>query len=172
MQMRNGVLVRITRDAALLGCAILSGIAATVLVLELALRQLDGPGYTRVRQAEFRPFSWFIGLVFLPTIVAVTMLVIQARKAHSAELRPAVIALVLLLLATVVTLVVNGPINVEQRGWNVEAPPADWARIRDRWQIAHAVRTVAITLALGCLTVTRRDSEAGSDVVRGVDQIP
>jgi hypothetical protein len=31
----------------------------------------------------------------------------------------------------------------------VQAPPADWARVRDRWQIAHAVRTVAIVLAFG-----------------------
>jgi hypothetical protein len=67
-------------------------------------------------------------------------------------LRPALIALVLLLLALLVSLAVNGPVNVEQLSWNVQAPPANWARIRDRWQIAHAVRTVAIVLALGYLS--------------------
>jgi hypothetical protein len=123
-----------------------------VLELELALRSLDGAAYVRVRQAEFWYFNWFIGLVFVPTIVAVAMVVVQARRAHSAELRSAVIALVLLLLASVVTVVVNGPINVAQLSWSVQAPPAEWARVRDRWQIAHAVRTVAIAAALGYLS--------------------
>ncbi|TCO51285.1 uncharacterized protein DUF1772 [Kribbella antiqua] len=145
--------MRITRVVGLVGCAILTGVAATVLVLELALRSLDGPAYVGVRQAEFWYFNWFIGLVFVPTIVAVAVLVVQARRAQSTERRAVVIALVLLLVASVVTVVVNGPINLEELGWNVQAPPADWARVRDRWLIAHAVRTVAIAVALGYLSV-------------------
>jgi hypothetical protein len=39
----------------------------------------------------------------------------------------------------------------------VQALPADWARLRDRWQIAHAVRTVAIVLALGYLSAAILD---------------
>ena len=81
------------------------------------------------------------------------MLVIQARKLHDAILGPAVVALSLLLLALLISLVINGPINVEQLSWNVQAPPPNWAQVRDRWQIAHAVRTVAIVLEFGYLTV-------------------
>jgi NADH:ubiquinone oxidoreductase subunit 6 (subunit J) len=58
----------------------------------------------------------FVGAILLPTLVAVAMLVIHARKAHNPMLRPAVIALVLLLLALLVSLAVNGPINIEQLG--------------------------------------------------------
>jgi uncharacterized membrane protein len=149
--MTNVTLIKITRYVSLLGCGMLAGIALTVLVLELALRRLNGQEYVRVRQAEFIFFTPFIGAVLLPTLLAVAMLVVQARKTHSITLRPAVTALALLLLALLVSLIVNGPVNVEQLSWNVQAPPADWARIRDRWQIAHAVRTVAIVIALGCL---------------------
>lgn len=46
---------------------------------------------------------------------------------------------------------VNLPINGDQVGWSVTAPPAGWADIRDRWQIAHAVRTVAAVLAFALL---------------------
>jgi hypothetical protein len=104
------------------------GVAATVLVLELALRRLNGQQYVRARQAEFAFFTPFIGAVLLPTLVAVAMLVVQARKTHSATLRPAVMAFALLLLALLVFLAVNGPINVEQLSWNMQAPPADWAQ--------------------------------------------
>jgi hypothetical protein len=55
-----------------------------------------------------------------------------------------------------VTLLVNGPINVEQSGWDAEAPPADWERVRDRWQIPHAVRTLVLVLALGSLAYAER----------------
>ena len=155
--MTNAILVKITRYTSLLGCGMLAGVAVTVLVLELALRRLNGQEFVHVRQAEFAFFTPFVGAVFLPTFVAVAMLVIQAHKAQSPTLRPAVIALVLLVLALLVSLAVNGPVNVEQVSWNVQAPPADWARVRDRWQIAHAVRTVAIVLALGFLSAAVLD---------------
>jgi uncharacterized membrane protein len=150
--MTNATFVRVTWYASLVSCGVLTGVASTVLVLELALRRLDGPEYVRVRQAEFSYFTSFIGAVTVLTLIAVAMLVIQARRAHSRMLRPAAFALVLLLLALAISLVVNAPINVAQQNWSVQTPPADWASVRDRWQIAHAVRTVAIVLALGCLS--------------------
>jgi hypothetical protein len=48
--------------------------------------------------------------------------------------------------------VVSIPINHDQLNWAVQAPPPNWARVRDRWQIAHLVRTVAAVLAFGLLT--------------------
>ncbi|MFE9131158.1 anthrone oxygenase family protein [Streptomyces sp. NPDC007148] len=158
--MTDAAFVKTVRYTSLLCCAILSGVAVTVLFLELALRQLTGPAYIRVRQVEFGFFTWYIGAVTVPTLVAVVMLVLHARRAHSAVLRPSVVALVLLLLALLVTLVVNGPVNVQESGWNALTPPADWARVHDRWQIAHAVRTVAIVLALGFLGVAVPDRPA------------
>ncbi|MFE9418265.1 hypothetical protein ACFYMX_21880 [Streptomyces griseofuscus] len=78
----------------------------------------------------------------VPTFIAVVVLVFLARRAGSPVLRPAA-SLVL----------VNAPINLDQFDWNAQAPPADWAAVRDRWQIAHAVRTAFCVIALGCLGV-------------------
>jgi anthrone oxygenase-like protein len=150
--MRPGTHVGILRSASQLCCGILVGVALTVLALELALRRLDGPAYVLVRHAEYDYFTWFVGAVFAPTPIAVAMLVVSAYRARSPLLRPALLALGLLLLAVVVTLMVNGPINIEQLGWDTQAPPADWAHVRDRWQVAHAVRTLALVLALGSLS--------------------
>lgn len=149
--MTNAQLVKITRYVSLLGGGMFAGGGLAVLALELALRRLDGPDYTQVRQAEHTYFPWFIGAILGPTFIAVVMLVIFARMAGSPALRPAAAALVLLVLVLVVSFVVNAPINVAQLDWNAQAPPADWASIRDRWQIAHAVRTVFCVIALGCL---------------------
>ncbi|MFB4299704.1 anthrone oxygenase family protein [Actinomadura sp. NTSP31] len=123
-----------------------------MLILELALRRLDGREYILVRQAEHDFFPWYLGATLASTLIAMAMLVILARKAGSPALRPAAAALVLLVLALVVSFAVNAPINIQQIGWNAQAPPADRAGIRDRWQIAHAVRTLFCVIAFGCLS--------------------
>ena len=162
--MSGDALVRAARSLAMLGCAILTGVAATVLVLELALRQLDGPEYVRVRQAEYVYFTWFIGIVFVPTFLAIAMLAIRTRRAPSSA---TLSALVLLVVAGVITFLVNGPINLEQQTWNVQTPPTDWAQLRDRWQLAHAVRTVLIALALCLLTATDRKRAVAGEGRKG-----
>ncbi len=49
------------------------------------------------------------------------------------------------------SLAVNLPINADQADWAVQNPPADWAAIRDRWQVAHLVRTIAALSAFAAL---------------------
>lgn len=149
--MTNVRLVTIVRYASLLCAGVFAGVALTVLIVELALRRLGGPEYVQVRHAEFDFFVWFVGVIFVPALIAVVLLVILTR--HGPAFRPAAVALVLLVLALVITFVINGPINVEQLGWDAGVPPADWASVRDRWQVAHAARTIASVLALGALTV-------------------
>jgi hypothetical protein len=77
----------------------------------------------------------------------------------------------MLMLALLISLTVNGPINVEQQSWNLQALPPDWARIRDLWQIAHAVRTVAIVFALGYLCAAFRTAgvPAVPDAIKDCD---
>lgn len=82
--MTSATLVKITRYASLLGCGMLAGVAVTVLVLELALRRLNGQEYARVRQAEFAFFIPFIGSLSILTLIAVAMLVIT-RARHTAS---------------------------------------------------------------------------------------
>ncbi|GAA1604117.1 hypothetical protein GCM10009804_70580 [Kribbella hippodromi] len=135
------------RAVAGLCSALLAGVALTVLVLELASRDLDGPGYVRLRQAEYRPFTWFIGLISVLTLASVITLTIKAYKHERHLIRPPVIALALILVAVVITIAVNGPINLEQLTWNPSTPPANWSQTRDHWQIAHAARTIALTAA-------------------------
>jgi uncharacterized membrane protein len=156
--MAGGALT-VARRASVLAGGVLAGVALTVLVLELALRRLDGPRYVEVRHAEFGWFTGFIGIVFVPTLVAVAAFAVLARRRGGS--RPVAAALVLLLAAVVVTVVVNGPINVEQLAWDAQAPPADWADVRDRWQLAHAVRTAAIVAALCCLVAAEPGTVGG-----------
>jgi uncharacterized membrane protein len=43
-----------------------------------------------------------------------------------------------------VTVLVNVPINREVQSWQPDAPPAEWKRLRDRWERFHSTRTLLI----------------------------
>ncbi|MEU9976271.1 hypothetical protein [Streptomyces sp. NPDC051014] len=76
-------------------------------------------------------------------------------------------ALTLLIAILVLTVEISLPVNADQLAWNIHAPPANWASIRDRWQIAHAVRSAAALLALAVLSAdwtTRAAGRADPDI--------
>ncbi|GHJ37324.1 anthrone oxygenase family protein [Streptomyces sp. TS71-3] len=159
--MTNALLVKITRYVSLLGSGVVAGGALATLILELALRRLSGPDYVEVRQAEHDWFPWYIGATLGPTFVAVAVLVLLAWRTGSPALRPAAAAFVLLVLALVLSFAVNAPINLAQVDWNAQTPPADWAGIRDRWQIAHGIRTAFCAISFGFVGVAVIDRPFG-----------
>ncbi|MDX6259298.1 MAG: hypothetical protein QOH84_986 [Kribbellaceae bacterium] len=137
--------MRFVRFANLWFAGLFAGFLLTVLVLEQSLRRFDAQVYTQVRQVELVRLDTLASVTLLPAIITTGLLVLRSRRA------PAVAALVLLLGVVVLTLVVNLPINHDQAGWVVQSPPADWADVRDRWQLAHLARTVAALVAFGLL---------------------
>ena len=47
----------------------------------------------------------------------------------------------LLVVALIITLSVNVPIDYAIAGWTVDTLPSDWTSIRNRWEAYHAART-------------------------------
>jgi uncharacterized membrane protein len=140
----------IARLAGLLFGGLFAGFLVTVLVLESTLRGVDAAVYVQVRQVELDRLDALASVTLIPALLAAAVLVASAARNRRRVLWP-VLAFVLLLSVVATTLVFNVPINTDQLTWDVQAPPADWAGVRDRWQLAHSVRTVAAVLAFGCL---------------------
>jgi uncharacterized membrane protein len=154
--------MKLVRFASVGFAGLFAGFLLTVLVLEQSLRRFDAQIYTQVRQVELVRLDGLASVTLLPAIIATAVLVLRARRApgtavlvRRAGRAPAIAALVLLAGVFVLTLVVNQPINSDQADWVVANPPADWADIRDRWQLAHLVRTVAAIGAFGLLIGVR-----------------
>ncbi|PZF82331.1 anthrone oxygenase family protein [Jiangella anatolica] len=141
----------VARGVSLLFGGVFAGFLVAVLVLELSLRDFEAAIYTQVRQVELVGLDDLASATLLPALAATVVLVVAARN-RGAGRRLVVVALVLLVAVLVTTLAVNLPINGDQLDWDVQAPPADWSDVRDRWQLAHAVRTAAAVAAFGCLT--------------------
>jgi uncharacterized membrane protein len=151
--MTNGVIVKILRFVSLVTGGVFAGFLVTVLVVESTLRSFDATGYIQVRRVELAHLDDFASATLIPTLIAVAILVAFGARTRGRAFWLTLTALQLLVVVFATSLLVNVPINHDQLTWNVQAPPADWASVRDRWHTAHDVRTVAALLAFGCLSV-------------------
>ncbi|WP_059012105.1 anthrone oxygenase family protein [Streptomyces specialis] len=146
--------MKVARFAGLLFAGIFAGFLVGVLVLETSLRDYDRYVYAQLRKVELDALDVLASVTLIPALLAVAVLVISAFRAKGPALWLPLAAFALLLVVFVTTLVVNLPINGDQADWDVQAPPSDWADVRDRWQTAHVVRTVAAVFAFGLLAVS------------------
>ncbi|MCO6003573.1 DUF1772 domain-containing protein [Actinoallomurus purpureus] len=144
-------LLRAARFLSLTFVGLFAGFLVGVLVLESSLRHYDRFVYAQVRKVELDRLDTLASATLIPALITTALLVISAVRARDRVFRLTLAALVLLVTVFVTTLIFNLPINGDQAGWDVTAPPADWASIRDRWQLWHAVRTGAAVLAFGLL---------------------
>ncbi|WP_426514743.1 anthrone oxygenase family protein [Dactylosporangium sp. McL0621] len=150
--MPESAILKLLRGAGLLFTGLFSGFLLAVLVLETSLRGYDAAVYTQVRQVELDSLDTLASVTLIPALICTAILGVFTIRARGNDRWLVLAALVMLALVFVTSLTVNVPINGDQADWSVQAPPSDWASVRDRWQLAHAIRTVAAVLAFCSLT--------------------
>jgi hypothetical protein len=163
----------VVRFVGLVLSGLFAGFLVGVLVLEASLRSYDADVYTQVRLVELDHLDTLASVTLLPAVLTTALLVWAGFRRRGTAWGLTVVALVLLLVAVVVSLTVNLPINADQADWHVAAPPADWADVRDRWQIAHLARTVAAVVAFGLLSaaaLATRDPKQPSVLLGSTDE--
>jgi hypothetical protein len=57
---------------------------------------------------------------------------------------------------------VVAPVNAALSGWTPETLPADWTRIRDRWEIGHAVHAALFGFGFGALAIALLAETSGN----------
>ncbi|WP_329002141.1 DUF1772 domain-containing protein [Kribbella sp. NBC_00709] len=154
-------MTRIVRSASLLFSGLFAGFLVCVLVLENSLRGYDAAVYTQTRLVELDSLDKLASVTLIPALITTAVLAIRAR---GNDRRVVLVAIALLIVVFATTLAINLPINSDQAAWSVQNPPSDWASVRDRWQVAHAIRTVAAVLAFGLLVVSSQRAPVSSTV--------
>jgi uncharacterized membrane protein len=79
-------------------------------------------------------------------VSAVPVLFVLYRLRRRGSLYLLLVGTALLVVALIITLSVNVPIDDAIAGWTVDTLPSDWTTIRNRWEVYHAARTL-ISLA-------------------------
>jgi uncharacterized membrane protein len=138
----------------LLFTGLFCGFLLAVLVLENSLRSYSASIYAQTRLVELDSLDKLASATLIPALVTTAIVTFLRMRARGNDRWLVAAALVLLVVVFAVTMAVNLPINADQADWSVQAPPSDWATVRDRWQVAHLVRTGAAISAFACLIVS------------------
>ena len=139
---------RMALFAGLLFSGLFAGFLLAVLILEASLRRFPASVYTQVRQVELAHLD-DLATVLLPAALLATATLVVVTIARPGRTRwLALTALVLLLATFIISMLVSVPINTDQQGWSVLAPPSDWAArarpLADRSSRAHHHRRVRV----------------------------
>jgi uncharacterized membrane protein len=143
-----------TAFVAVLFSGLFAGFLTTVLVFEASLRSYGATVYTQVRLIELAHLDDLATGLLVPAMLGSAALTLAVIRRHDGGRWLALTAVLLLLVTMVISVSISVPINTAQLSWSVVAPPADWSAVRDRWQLAHVVRTTTAVLAFVLLIVT------------------
>jgi len=107
-------------------------------------RALPAPAWILRFQLEDKLFA-----KAMPPIMLSTLIVLAGATALSqGTARWMFLAsLVFMAAVLVVTIAFEVPLNKQIQSWTADAPPPEWAQIRDLWLQRHVLRTIAATLA-------------------------
>ena len=125
---------------------------------------LSAAAYVELQQNAIRSLNTVLPAMGAACILfAAVLAVLSKGNALSRNLLLA--AIVLLIVAALITRFGNQPINAVVITWSAQALPANWVELRDHWWQLHVARTAAAMAALGLsiLAVLMRRS-AGNNI--------
>jgi uncharacterized membrane protein len=90
--------------------------------------------------------------ILMPAAMLATLPVLfLLYQRRSRALYPTLAGLALFIIALLVTLIVEVPIDNQIQEWTVTSLPANWEQLRDRWELFHVIRTWASVIGLALL---------------------
>ena len=108
---------------------------------------LSAQAYVEMQQNTIRALNVALPILGLACIVSTAALAMLTK--HDQRTRYLLVAAALCLAAVgIITRFANQPINAIVIGWSPQAPPANWAELRDTWWYWHGLRTMAGIAAL------------------------
>lgn len=137
-------MTEIFQFVALILTSLSMGVHFGTWLTETPLRKTQsGALFTEVQKGRDRVAARTMPILGNAAILSVAVCAVLARSVPGA-LALSLVALALIVGDMAVTLAGNVPINQQVQGWNVAAPPPEWAELRDRWEKFHTIRTVLI----------------------------
>lgn len=90
----------------------------------------------------------------MPLSLLSAIVVLLLLPKQSKEFSLALAGLLLMIVALIVTLGVEVPIDRQIEQWTLATLPPDWQALRDRWEFYHSIRTFLSIGALGLTTAS------------------
>ena len=130
--------------AATLGVGLLAGILIGTGMAQSTARALPAPAWILRFQLEDNLFAKAMPPVMLGTLLALAVATLLSQGAARWMF---LASLVLMAAVLLITIGFEVPLNKQIHSWTADAPPPQWAQLRDLWLRRHVLRTIAATLA-------------------------
>lgn len=127
--------------------ALAFGVAFTHALEMPGKRTLGGPDYLTAQSTLYTGFGNVVGPAEIGALLA-TLLVLPLVRRRRAVFRATLAGAIGITAALVVWQIFVGPVNEQIDTWTAASLPADWMRLRDRWEYGHAARATLFAAAL------------------------
>lgn len=116
--------------------------------LSRTMHVLPGEIFITIGKEIMNNVAVTMSIIMPAAIVGLLILLARSWKLRTVYFYCILTTLVLFILALIITLTIEVPIDNQIKTWTAATIPADWQDIRDRWEKYHTIRTF---LSLGCI---------------------
>jgi uncharacterized membrane protein len=126
----------------------------TWFTLTRSIETFSAGEFIHIGQTIIRNVAWPMRILMPACIFFTVVSASLFTDKNSAAFYLSVTACLLIVIALLITLVIEVPIDNQIRTWTAETVPADWTTLRARWQIFHTARTFVSLGSLGSLILS------------------
>jgi uncharacterized membrane protein len=161
------MIIRIAQFINIFLFALVTGVFwGTWFSLSRSIASITPETFLETGRAIIQNLAWPMRILMPSAILTnLAVLFLLFRSKQTKAFGVSLAGLLLFIVALVITLLVNVPIDNEIRQWMLATLPSNWEEIRDRWQLYHTIRTFLSLAGFGCalssalfFTVARRDT--------------
>ncbi|MGI8387110.1 anthrone oxygenase family protein [Robertmurraya sp. P23] len=120
------------------------------------IRHLPQKYHIRFEQDSLKTYGIIMPILMPLSVILTVIYALFTNEIGGFELTIRIASAVMFILATVITIKYNVPINKEIKQWDADHPPPDWMEIRKRWMFFQSIRSwlLLIGFMLLCLSVS------------------
>ena len=148
------MITKLTNFVALFFLALVTGVFwGTWFTLTRSIETFSPAEFVHIGKTIIANVAWPMRILMPACILFMLLSAWLYPEKKSAGFFLSVAACLLIIVALLITLLVEVPIDNQIKTWTAESIPSDWGAIRERWQWFHAARTFASLASFGSLAV-------------------
>jgi uncharacterized membrane protein len=143
---------KVTTFASLFLLALVTGVFwGTWFTLTRSIETFSPDEFIHIGQTIIMNVAWPMRILTPACILFMVVSASLVTQKSSVRFYLSMAACLLIVIALLITLLVEVPIDNQIRTWSAETLPADWAVLRARWQVFHTARTFVSLASLASL---------------------
>jgi uncharacterized membrane protein len=120
------------------------------------IRQLPRKQHILFEQGSLKTYGLIMPILMPVSVILTLSFAVMSKQLGAMELASRFSSAGMFILATIITIRYNVPINKAINQWDADNPPVDWKEIRIRWMFFQSIRSwlLLIGFVLLCFSVT------------------